>query len=435
MMADGALLLVDAAEGPLPQTRFVFRKCLERGFPVIVVINKIDRQDARPHEVASEVFDLFCDLEAADHQTDFPMLYAVGRQGIARRSLSDQKQDLEAAVRDDPRAHPAAGGRPRGPAPDRSSATSRTTTTSAASRSGASSRDAAHRGSRRADRRGRHSGPRRDQGALRLRGAEAHRNRGGIGRRGHRHRRARGRRHRRHDCVARRPRALPRIVVEEPTIKMRFGVNTSPLAGSSQDQSKFLTSRHLSERLEREALEPRVRVEPTDSARHLHGARPRRAPARRSSSRRCAAKATRCSSRNPEVVTREIDGELIEPVSSWSSTCPTTYVGVVTERLGRRRGRMIEDDKPRLRPRAARVPRPVPRPHRLPRRVPHLDARHRPAQHPVRRLGAMGRPDDAAAPPARSSPTAPASRRRTRCTTSSRAATSSSPRASRSTRA
>src|ERR1700727_454687 len=71
LMADGALLLVDAAEGPLPQTRFVLRKCLELGYPVIVVINKIDRSDARPHEVLSEVFDLFCDLGAADAQMDF----------------------------------------------------------------------------------------------------------------------------------------------------------------------------------------------------------------------------------------------------------------------------------------------------------------------------------------------------------------------------
>src|SRR5436189_3910993 len=70
-MADGALLLVDAAEGPLPQTRFVLSKCLERGFPIIVVINKIDRSDARAHEVLSEVFDLFCDLEAGDAQMDF----------------------------------------------------------------------------------------------------------------------------------------------------------------------------------------------------------------------------------------------------------------------------------------------------------------------------------------------------------------------------
>src|SRR5258706_5619315 len=85
MMADGALLLVDAAEGPLPQTRFVLSKCLERGFPIIVVINKIDRQDARPDEVLNEVFDLFCDLEPSDAQTDFPTLYAVGRDGLAKR--------------------------------------------------------------------------------------------------------------------------------------------------------------------------------------------------------------------------------------------------------------------------------------------------------------------------------------------------------------
>src|ERR1700678_687983 len=68
LMADGALLLVDAAEGPLPQTRFVLRKCLELGYPVIVVINKIDRSDARPTEVLNEVFDLFCDLEASEAQ-------------------------------------------------------------------------------------------------------------------------------------------------------------------------------------------------------------------------------------------------------------------------------------------------------------------------------------------------------------------------------
>src|SRR3954467_9439603 len=93
MMADGALLLVDAAEGPLPQTRFVLRKCLERGFPIIVVINKIDRSDARPHEVLSEVFDLFCDLEAGDAQTDFPSLYAIGKLGLAKKELTDEAKD------------------------------------------------------------------------------------------------------------------------------------------------------------------------------------------------------------------------------------------------------------------------------------------------------------------------------------------------------
>src|SRR3954451_21068317 len=73
LMADGALLLVDAAEGPLPQTRFVLKKCLELGFPVIVVVNKIDRSDARPTEVHNEIFDLFSDLDAEEAQLDFPM--------------------------------------------------------------------------------------------------------------------------------------------------------------------------------------------------------------------------------------------------------------------------------------------------------------------------------------------------------------------------
>src|SRR5690242_4280406 len=94
MMADGALLLVDAAEGPLPQTRFVLSKCLERGFPIIVVINKIDRSDARPHEVLSEVFDLFCDLGASDEQTDFPHVYAIGKLGQSRRELEDPPSNL-----------------------------------------------------------------------------------------------------------------------------------------------------------------------------------------------------------------------------------------------------------------------------------------------------------------------------------------------------
>ncbi|MDP9149605.1 MAG: GTP-binding protein, partial [Myxococcota bacterium] len=95
MMADGALLLVDAAEGPLPQTRFVLRKCLSLGFPVIVVINKIDRSDARAEEVHEEIFDLFCDLDASDAQLDFPTLYAIGREGVAKRSLEDPSTTLE----------------------------------------------------------------------------------------------------------------------------------------------------------------------------------------------------------------------------------------------------------------------------------------------------------------------------------------------------
>src|SRR3984957_3622102 len=95
LMADGALLLGDAAGGPLPQTRFVLRKCIELGFPVIVVINKLDRSDARPEEVHEEIFDLFCDLDANDKQLDFPLVYAIGRQGIAKLKLEDTSMSLE----------------------------------------------------------------------------------------------------------------------------------------------------------------------------------------------------------------------------------------------------------------------------------------------------------------------------------------------------
>ena len=93
-MADGAILLVDASEGPLPQTRFVLKKALEAGLKIIVVINKIDRKDARPQEVLNEIYDLFIDLNATDEQIDFPYLYAVGRDGTAMKSLEEKSPNL-----------------------------------------------------------------------------------------------------------------------------------------------------------------------------------------------------------------------------------------------------------------------------------------------------------------------------------------------------
>src|SRR5438093_9897937 len=94
-MADGALLLVDAAEGPLPQTRFVLRKAFEVGLRPIVVINKIDRSDARPAEVLNAVFDLFVELGADDATLDFPTIYASGRAGIATNDLAEPAQNLQ----------------------------------------------------------------------------------------------------------------------------------------------------------------------------------------------------------------------------------------------------------------------------------------------------------------------------------------------------
>ncbi len=93
-MADGAILLVDASEGPLPQTRFVLKKALEAGLKIIVVINKIDRHDARPDEVLDEIYDLLIDLDATDDQLDFTLLYAIGRDGIATKSLDEKRENL-----------------------------------------------------------------------------------------------------------------------------------------------------------------------------------------------------------------------------------------------------------------------------------------------------------------------------------------------------
>lgn len=93
-MVNGVILLVDAAEGPLPQTRFVLRKSLDLGYRPIVVINKIDRKDARPDAVLNEIFDLFVDLNATDEQLDFPVLYAIGKEGICKKELDDPDSDL-----------------------------------------------------------------------------------------------------------------------------------------------------------------------------------------------------------------------------------------------------------------------------------------------------------------------------------------------------
>src|SRR5689334_21173141 len=93
-MADGVVLLVDAAEGPLPQTRFVLGKAIQLGLNIILCINKIDRHDARPDDVLNEVFDLFCELEASDEQTNFPTVYAIGKQGMAKHNLEDEGTDF-----------------------------------------------------------------------------------------------------------------------------------------------------------------------------------------------------------------------------------------------------------------------------------------------------------------------------------------------------
>src|SRR5213596_2673335 len=94
-MVDGVMLLVDAAEGCLPQTRFVLRKALEARLPAIAVVNKIDRNDARPAEVVDEIYELFLDLDATDEQIEFPILYAITRDGMAKKHLAEESQNLQ----------------------------------------------------------------------------------------------------------------------------------------------------------------------------------------------------------------------------------------------------------------------------------------------------------------------------------------------------
>jgi len=344
MMADGALLLVDAAEGPLPQTRFVLRKCLERGFPVIVVINKIDRQDARPHEVLSEVFDLFCDLEATDAQTDFPVIYAIGKQGLAKRELSDEAVDLAPLfdtildkvlpapgdpdlplqiivcnlTHDDYVGRLAVGRIVQGTikkgqnvvvvgAKGTKPASIKVLFTFEGLRRTAT--DVARAGEN-----------------IALAGIEEL----DIG-----------------DTIAtaEHPVALPRIHVEEPTIKMKIGVNTSPFSGQSK-ASKYLTSRQLRERLENEIKKNlAIKLEMTDSPDtfSVYGRGELQLAILVETMRR---EGYEMVLSNPEVVTKEIDGKLMEPVELVVLDVPDSYIGTVTERLGRRRGRMVKMHNP-----------------------------------------------------------------------------------------
>jgi GTP-binding protein len=344
MMADGALLLVDAAEGPLPQTRFVLSKCLERGFPVIVVINKIDRSDARPHEVLSEVFDLFCDLGASDSQMDFPVIYAIAKLGQSKLELDRPTGDLTPLL--DTILDKIPG--PPGDAGHHLQVIVCNTTHD--DYVGKLAVGRIMNGTLRANDEVMVIGENgQDQesikklfvfdGLKRVAVNEASAGEvvavaglGGatIG-----------------DTIGsvEAPEALPRIVVEEPTIKMRIGVNTSPFAGKSK-AAKFLTSRHLKERLEKEAMKNlAIRVEPTESPdTFLVLGRGELQLAILVETMRREGYEMQLS--NPEVVTREIDGQVMEPLELVVIDVPESYVGIVTERLSTRRGRMVKMTNP-----------------------------------------------------------------------------------------
>jgi GTP-binding protein len=347
LMADAALLLVDAAEGPLPQTRFVLRKCLELGFPVIVVINKIDRSDARAEDVHEEIFDLFCDLDASDKQLDFPLLYAVGREGIAKRTLQDPSTTLMPLFETILEKVPPAPGDARAPLQilvsnvDHDDYVGRlaigriVSGTVSANQPVGIIKDgrtvksavkvlATFEGLKRSSASEAIAGE-----IVAIAGIEdvdvgdtiVDQNPGWEGR------------------------ALPRIHVEQPTIKMRVGVNTSPLAGRSES-TKYLTSRHLRERLMRETKKNlAIRVEETDSPDTflVLGRGELQLAILVETMRR---EGYELQLGNPEVITQTVDGQVSEPMELVVVDVPEQFIGVVTERLGERRGRMVKMANP-----------------------------------------------------------------------------------------
>ena len=337
-MADGALLLVDAAEGPLPQTRFVLKKALELGLPIIVVINKIDRQDARPDEVLNEVFDLFCELEASDEQANFPTLYAIGKQGIAKRELEEEGTDLEPLF-DVLKQHvPAPTGDPEAPL---QALVHNIEHDDYVGRLGICRiwRGRLEVGQQVAllqeddKSQERLSSMFRFEGARRVKTDSA--SAGDIvAIAGLEHVQI-------GDTVAHPdwPEAMPRISVEEPTITVSFCVNTSPFAGRV---GKWVTSRHLRDRLLREQKRNlALRVQETDSADvfSVFGRGELMLAILAETMRR---EGYEFALGMPEVVTREIDGQRMEPVERVVVDVPDEYVGAVTTRLGERKGHMVK---------------------------------------------------------------------------------------------
>jgi len=336
-MVDGVLLLVDASEGPLPQTRFVLKKALELKLPPIVVINKIDRPDARIKEVLNEVYDLFIDLDATEEQIDFPVVYTIAREGIARLSPEEDSKDLRHLFELILKTIPA---------PEGDEANTLQILVTNIDYNDYMGRLAIGRIFNGIIRAGSIIGVVNQKGEVvktkitALYGfqglkkielpqavmgdivAIAGIENANIG-----------------DTVtdAENPKPLPRIAVDEPTISMVFSINTAPFAGK---EGKFVTSRHLKERLEKELLyNVAIRLEPTDSSDSFKvmGRGELQLAIIIEMMRREGYELTVSM---PETITKKIDGALHEPMEQLIIDCPEEFIGVVTQKVGMRRGRM-----------------------------------------------------------------------------------------------
>ena len=340
-MVDGVMLLVDAAEGPLPQTRYVLSKALAIGLPAVVVLNKVDRGDARPDEVLDEVYQLFMDLDADDHHIEFPVVSAVAREGrsVVGVEMPGPDDTLEPLLRTLIDTIPAPSGDPDAPLQ------ALVTNLDASDYLG---RLAVGRVVNGRLRKG-------DQVALCGEDDEIVRRRlsqllgiEGVSRVEVDVREA-------GDLFvvagfpeveigdtladAAEPTPLPRLTVDEPVLRMTFGVNTSPLAGK---EGKYLTSRHLRDRLEREVLgNVSIRLAETESPDIIEvAARGELQLAVLIETMRREGYELQVS--RPEVMVREIDGRRHEPLEHAVIDVPDDYVGTVTQAIAPRKGRVSD---------------------------------------------------------------------------------------------
>src|SRR5438552_5033468 len=338
-MVDGVVLLVDASEGPLPQTRYVLVKALEAKLPAIVVVNKIDRPDARITEVMNEIFDLFIDLDATEQQLDFPTIYTNARTGTAKVSLDDESSDLRPLFEAIVKYIPEPPGDPEGVLQmlvanlDYSDYLGRLAiarvfngTLHLGDEVGIVKLDGtlqktkitklySFEGLKRVD-----ETIGRPGDVLAIAGVEGI----NIG-----------------ETVTDpdNPAPLAHIPIDEPTIAMIFTINTSPFAGRD---GQYVTSRNIRERLEKELLtNVSIRVEEAGGpeAYRVMGRGELQLAILIETMRREGYELT---VGKPEILTKDIDGRLHEPLEMLIIDCPETFLGVVIEKLGARKGKMVK---------------------------------------------------------------------------------------------
>ncbi len=337
-MVDGAILLVDASEGPLPQTRFVLKKALEARLTIIVVINKIDRQDARPQEVLDEIYSLFIDLDADESQIEFPVMYAIGRNGIAQHTLTDTGDSLAplfdtiVAEIPPPQYDPASPFQMLVTNLSYSDYMGRLAIGRVMNGSVQQNANLACIGMDGEARPLKVSSLRVYQGIqveevaavepgdiIILSGIEDVAIGDTI-------------------CTREAPKALKRITVDEPTVSMRFMINTSPFSGRD---GKLVQSRRILERLHKETLHNvALRVEETDSPDTfiVKGRGEFQMAILIEQMRR---EGFELSVGRPTVIMKEANGVLTEPIEHLFIDIQEDFTGTVTEKLARRQGRMI----------------------------------------------------------------------------------------------